>query len=162
MNHYEILEINTTASLEEIKDAYRRLAKQHHPDLNGGSIESTIKFKAINEAFYVLNDPLKRAKYDSLQFINHPPTSKAEKRAANVEKNKKNPLNYTIDVDVGEVDLWAQTFARLKEEEIENQRKQKILHEQIKLRRKKELRRKVRNERVNLKYWWQTWDVLDP
>lgn len=166
MNHYVILEISTTASFDEIKDAYRRLAKQHHPDLNNGSDESVAKFKAINEAFYVLNDPLRRAKYDSLQFINRPASTKAEKRAENIRKNRKNPLNFTIDVDVGEVDLWAQTFARLKDEEIDDQRKQKIAREQAKLRQK--LRQKVKNERVDLKgkhkraKWWEAWDIIDP
>jgi molecular chaperone DnaJ len=61
---YTTLGIGRTASDDEIKQAYRKLAMQFHPDRNGGSKEAEEKFKAITEAYDVLRDPQKRAAYD--------------------------------------------------------------------------------------------------
>lgn len=63
-DYYEVLEVDKNASEEEIKRAYRRLAKKYHPDLNQGDKEAEAKFKEINEAYEVLSDKEKRAKYD--------------------------------------------------------------------------------------------------
>ncbi|HXD21707.1 MAG TPA: molecular chaperone DnaJ [Gemmatimonadaceae bacterium] len=61
---YSILSVDRTASDDEIKQSYRRLAMQYHPDKNAGSKESEEKFKQISEAYDVLRDPQKRAAYD--------------------------------------------------------------------------------------------------
>ncbi len=61
---YEVLGLQKGASDDEIKKAYRKLAKQYHPDLNPGDTESEAKFKEINDAAQVLGDPEKKAKYD--------------------------------------------------------------------------------------------------
>lgn len=61
---YTVLDVPRTASDEEIKKAYRKLAMTYHPDRNGGSKEAEEKFKAITEAYDVLRDPQKRAAYD--------------------------------------------------------------------------------------------------
>jgi molecular chaperone DnaJ len=63
MNHYQILELTPTATVEEIKLSYRRLAKKYHPDLNqnGGDRDSIIR---INAAYEILSDPRKRQRYD--------------------------------------------------------------------------------------------------
>jgi curved DNA-binding protein len=63
-DYYAILGVSKTASLEEIKKAYRKLARKYHPDLNPGNKESEARFKEINEANEVLGDPEKRKKYD--------------------------------------------------------------------------------------------------
>src|SRR5215831_398152 len=63
-DYYEVLEVERTASDEELKKAFRRLAMQHHPDRNGGCTDSELKFKELNEAYSVLSDPNKRAAYD--------------------------------------------------------------------------------------------------
>ncbi|MBL7913974.1 MAG: J domain-containing protein [Bacteroidia bacterium] len=62
---HEILNISSTATLAEIKKAYRQLCKMHHPDKNQGSTESENLFKEINAAYQVLIDQDSRAKYDS-------------------------------------------------------------------------------------------------
>jgi DnaJ-class molecular chaperone len=65
-DYYAVLGVAKTASDEEIKRAYRRLARKHHPDLNPGDKSAEAKFKEINEANEVLGDPDKRRKYDEL------------------------------------------------------------------------------------------------
>lgn len=61
---YQTLGVSRQADEAEIRRAYRQLAKQHHPDLNGGDAAADARFKAINEAYEVLRDPQKRALYD--------------------------------------------------------------------------------------------------
>jgi curved DNA-binding protein len=64
IDYYKILGVDRAASAEEIKNAYRKLARKHHPDLNPNDKEAHKKFQQINEANEVLSDPEKRKKYD--------------------------------------------------------------------------------------------------
>lgn len=63
-DYYEILGVNRSATPEEIKKAYRQMARKHHPDVNKDDPNATEKFKEINEAYEVLSDQQKRAAYD--------------------------------------------------------------------------------------------------
>ena len=63
-DYYEVLGVARGASEQEIKSAYRRLAHQHHPDKNQGDAESENRFKELSEAYAVLSDADKRARYD--------------------------------------------------------------------------------------------------
>ncbi len=63
-DYYEVLGVAKTASASEIKKAYYKLAKQYHPDVNPGDVEAEKKFKEINEAYAILSDEEKKAKYD--------------------------------------------------------------------------------------------------
>jgi molecular chaperone DnaJ len=63
-DYYQILGVNKNASEKEIKQAFRRLARKHHPDLNPGDKAAEAKFKEINSAYEVLSNPEKRKKYD--------------------------------------------------------------------------------------------------
>lgn len=64
MNYYKVLGINEKADAEQIKQAYRRLAKKYHPDLNPDNSEAEAKFKDIVEAYETLGDAQKRHEYD--------------------------------------------------------------------------------------------------
>ncbi|HKP31720.1 MAG TPA: J domain-containing protein [Chitinophagaceae bacterium] len=64
IDYYKTLGVDKTASDEDIKKAYRKLARKHHPDLNPNDKEAHKKFQQINEANEVLSDPEKRKKYD--------------------------------------------------------------------------------------------------
>ncbi len=63
-NYYDILEVARTADEKDIRQAYRKKARQYHPDVNPGDKSAEDKFKQINEAHSVLSDPEKRRKYD--------------------------------------------------------------------------------------------------
>lgn len=63
-DYYQVIGIDKSASQEEIKKAYRKLARKHHPDVNPGDPTAEERFKDINEANEVLSDPEKRRKYD--------------------------------------------------------------------------------------------------
>jgi curved DNA-binding protein len=64
IDYYHILGVNKTASEDDIKKAYRKLARKYHPDLNPNDESAKKKFQEINEANEVLSDKEKRKKYD--------------------------------------------------------------------------------------------------
>ena len=65
-DYYSVLGVDRDATQDDIKKAYRKLARKHHPDLNKGDKASEKKFQEVNEANEVLSDPEKRKKYDEL------------------------------------------------------------------------------------------------
>jgi DnaJ-class molecular chaperone len=65
-DYYSTLGVAKTATEKEIKQAYRKLARKHHPDVNPGDKGAESRFKELNEAYEVLGDPVKRKKYDEL------------------------------------------------------------------------------------------------
>ncbi|MFZ1948152.1 MAG: molecular chaperone DnaJ [bacterium] len=68
-DYYQVLGVGESASADEIKKAYRRLAKKHHPDSNQGDPNAAERFKEINEANEVLSDPKKRKQYDDMRHF---------------------------------------------------------------------------------------------
>src|SRR5258706_10587815 len=67
-DYYEVLGVQRNASADDIKKAYRKLARQYHPDRNPGDKQAETKFKEVQDAYDTLNDKTKRANYDQFGF----------------------------------------------------------------------------------------------
>ncbi|HAL87890.1 MAG TPA: molecular chaperone DnaJ, partial [Clostridiales bacterium] len=67
-DYYEVLGVDKSASADDIKKAYRKLAMKYHPDRNPGDKTAEEKFKEVGEAYAVLSDADKKAKYDQFGF----------------------------------------------------------------------------------------------
>ncbi len=74
-DYYEVLGLDKSADADAIKRAYRQLAKKYHPDLNPGDAEAEKSFKEVNEAYSILSDPDKKAKYDQFGHAAFDPTA---------------------------------------------------------------------------------------
>lgn len=86
-NYYEVLEVSKDATREEIKKAFRRLAKKYHPDTNVNDATLTEKFHEINEAYNVLSDEKSRNEYDD-KLINKG-TKKEETKSKSGNSNQR-------------------------------------------------------------------------
>ena len=73
MDFYIVLGLRREASADEVKRAYRRLARRYHPDINPGDERAAAQFDQIVEAFETLSDPTRRARYDAGMSVDAPP-----------------------------------------------------------------------------------------
>jgi molecular chaperone DnaJ len=101
---YEVLGLSKGASDEEIKKAFRKLAKQYHPDLNPSDTEAEQKFKEVNEAYGILSDPDKKTKYDRFGHAGVDPSYGANSSTGNSYNN----FGGFSDIDFG--DLFGNIF----------------------------------------------------
>src|SRR5205814_8161200 len=87
IDYYKVLGLDKNATQDDIKKAYRKLARKHHPDLNPNDKEAHKRFQQINEANEVLSDPEKRKKYDQY--------GKDWKHAEEFEKQRTSQRQYS-------------------------------------------------------------------
>src|SRR5881275_2503503 len=66
---YAVLGVDSDASADDVKKAYRKLARQHHPDANAGDTNAERRFKEVGEAYAVLSDPEQRQQYDAVRAM---------------------------------------------------------------------------------------------
>lgn len=110
-DYYATLGVTKSATEKEIKQAFRKLARTHHPDVNPGDKQAEVRFKDINEAYEVLGDPAKRRKYDDLGA-----NWRAYEQAA--AQGGPNPFAGRWNVDVG-TDGGSGGFRPMTQEEME-------------------------------------------
>ncbi len=122
--YYEVLGIAENASGEEIKKAYRKLARKYHPDVNPGNKEAEEKFKEINEAYNVLSDETKRKTYDEHGNNN----SSSNQSKAQTQKGSKTQ-GYPSKFDFDDVERTFEQFfgfnPKTKEAGIKREKKEK-------------------------------------
>lgn len=111
-DYYQILGVSKNASQKDIQKAYRKLARQYHPDVNPGDTAAEEKFKEINEAKEVLSDPEKRKEYDELssyyQQYGHTPGAFGARGAARGDGQRVRYQYHTVnEEDLG--DLFGST-----------------------------------------------------
>ncbi len=102
-DYYKVLGVQRNASQDDIKKAFRKLARKHHPDVNPGDKKAEERFKEINEAYEVLSDPEKRQKYDTLgpnwqeQFGPGPGTGPFGRTTTRTSRGGSVPFDFDTD-----------------------------------------------------------------
>lgn len=103
MNLYDILGVQRTATSDEIKRAYRKLAMQFHPDRNPGDEAAANSFKRVQEAYDTLSDPNNRARYDGGRY-----TTKTKVKKPKAQRPYSGDGFIYRDAPPPKVDLWGQ------------------------------------------------------
>lgn len=97
-NPYEILGVSKDAGDEDIKKAYRRLAKKYHPDLNRGNAQAEIKFKEVGEAYKILTDKSARKAHDEEARKAESEETADNRRESRKQKSAGAPRNDSFDI----------------------------------------------------------------
>lgn len=108
-NYYKILGLERDASQEEIKKAFRKLAKQYHPDVNNRTQEAEEKFKKINEAYNVLNKESLREEYD-LKLDNAERGTEGLKYSAKKKESEKRNKNSYQNININDIEKSFENF----------------------------------------------------
>lgn len=117
-DYYEILDVSKTAAEDEIKKAYRRLAKKYHPDVNPGNKNAEARFKEINEAYEVLSSPEKRKQYDLTGEFTFEPGFKGGKGWTYTYPGEVDVKDFGFDIGRIE-DIFGNMFGRKRRTETE-------------------------------------------
>lgn len=99
INPYEVLNVKPTASKDEIRKAYRTLARKYHPDANPNNKAAEEKFKQINDAYTILSDDVKKADYDRGQRQQQSQSQTTGRTQATAKARPKRTSNPNVKVD---------------------------------------------------------------
>lgn len=99
MNPYEVLNLTPTATKEEIRKAYRSLARKYHPDANPNNKAAEEKFKQINDAYTILSDDVKKADYDRGQRQQKEQQQRGSVKNQQARPRPKRTANPNVKVD---------------------------------------------------------------
>jgi len=121
-NLYQILNVSSQATEEEIKKAYRKLAKENHPDVHPDDAARARKFKEVSEAYGILSDPEKRKKYDRELH-----TAASGQGRTGKQGNKTASRHNMSDIDLQNINMSFESFFGFNPEtkEIKNEEKLK-------------------------------------
>ncbi len=117
-DYYKILDISEFSTNEEIKNAYRKLARKWHPDVAGNSDEAILRFKEINEAYEILSDKIKKADYDKARRFYNYSASNNHKKTTSYDKSTTNPnFKETGNKSEKKNSFWEDIFKTYKKNE---------------------------------------------
>lgn len=94
-NHYAVLGLDRDCKRDQLRDAYRLLAKRYHPDLNGSDAASRGRIQTLNAAYEILSDPVRRRQYD--RDLDHASQATACRGGAKIERNIRQEVRLRID-----------------------------------------------------------------
>src|SRR5215212_7755788 len=94
-DYYQVLGVGRKATDDEIRKAYRKLARKHHPDVNPGDKTAEDKFKKLSEAYDVLSDPKKRQVYDRLGYYSDAAANAAEQGFPGTGGGGQRPVDFS-------------------------------------------------------------------
>src|SRR5437870_13662013 len=109
---YEVLGVKPDATADEIRKAYRKLAKQFHPDLNPGKPAAEARFKAVTAAHDILSDPEKRGRYDRGEIDESGAERPRYSYRAHAEGAQGGKYRPQDDIDLGDLDDLFAMFGR--------------------------------------------------
>lgn len=129
-DYYKILDIPESSTAEDIKSAYRHLARKWHPDIAGNTPDIIARFKEINEAYEILSDSLKKADYDKARrFYSYAKNSYSKEETKTDYKTSKNPNKTSKSFNF----KWEDLFSHKKERDVKPPRKGEDIYSDVEI-----------------------------
>ena len=134
-DYYKILDIPEFSTTEEIKNAYRKLARKWHPDVAGNSSDVIARFKEINEAYEILSDGIKKADYDRARKFYNYSSSNSQRETKSYNKTSTNPNNFkeTTQREEKRNSFWEDIFKTHKSEEVKPPKKGEDIYSDVEI-----------------------------
>ena len=134
-DYYKILDIPEFSTTEEIKNAYRKLARKWHPDVAGNSSDVIARFKEINEAYEILSDGIKKADYDRARRFYNYSSSNFQRETKAYNKTSTNPNNFkeTTQREEKRNSFWEDIFKTHKSEEVKSPKKGEDIYSDVEI-----------------------------
>ena len=139
-DYYKILDISEFSTTEEIKNAYRKLARKWHPDVAGNTPDVIQRFKEINEAYEILSDRAKKTDYDKARKFYNYSSYNSQKQTKSYDKNTTNPNfkeTYSSNKEQKKSSFWDEIFKsytnNAKSEEIKTPKKGEDIYSDVEI-----------------------------